>query len=163
MLPTKAKSEEARTSSDVHLLPCNIHYDGPAPVESYFHPKHGQNGELVANFRGRKLVGEVVDLPEKTKGSVIEIASKDNVVMHTSFRQIHVWEHDLKPDPRLIAESFDWLDIADAVCPHEFLIPFSFCFVLVASFIELCPCQLPARAALESRQESSRLSLSNLD
>lgn len=112
-----AAAEEAeKLSSEVHFLPCNILYDGPAPVESYFHPKHDQTtGELIANFRGRKLVGEVVELPPNTEGTVVEVTSRDKLVMHTSFRQIHVWEHDLKPDPQLIAESFDWLDIADAV------------------------------------------------
>jgi hypothetical protein len=115
---TKTKQEEEeRYSSEVHFLPCNIYYDGPAPVESYFHPKHDQKGKLISNFRGRKLVGEVVDLPVNAEGAIVEMMSKDHIVMHTSFRQIHLWEHDFPPDPQLIAESLDWLDITDAVSP----------------------------------------------
>jgi hypothetical protein len=105
-----------RGHSEVHLLPCNIHYDGPAPVESYFHPKESSpKGEFTANFRGRKLVGEVVELPANTEGAILEVLNKESVSIHTSFHQIHIWDHDLKPDARLLQESFDWFEIADAV------------------------------------------------
>jgi hypothetical protein len=107
--------ETNKGHSEVHLLPCNIHYDGPAPVESYFHPKQSSSAELTANFRGRRLVGEIVELPSNIEGTILEVISKDNVVVHSSFNQIHLWDHDLKPDARLIGESFDWFELADAV------------------------------------------------
>lgn len=107
--------ETENRESVVHYLPCNIHYDGPAPVESYFHPVSTNNETLTANFRGRKLVGEKVIFPPQIEGSVIEVVHKDNVIIHTTFTEVHIWEHDLKPDSHFLQESFDWLEIADAV------------------------------------------------
>lgn len=110
------KTSPEDSGSVVHYLPCKIAYDGPAPIESYFHPTQSRNNkDLIANFRGRKLIGEKVVLPAHAQGSVVEIIDKDNVIVHSTFKEVHIWEHDLQPDARFLEESFDWLEIADAV------------------------------------------------
>jgi Ribonuclease H2 non-catalytic subunit (Ylr154p-like) len=47
-------------AANVHLLPCKIHLDGPAPVSTYFQPRpdpeEAVQGALQASFRGRRLL-----------------------------------------------------------------------------------------------------------
>ncbi len=113
--------------SEIHLLPCNIHYDGPESVSNYFRPSPslslspslsggtGTGTELLSNFRGRRLVGRVVSLPEHTAGVVMEVVNKETIRTHQSFSHFTVWEHDIQPDTRVIQDALDWIDIADAV------------------------------------------------
>ncbi|KAJ0016414.1 hypothetical protein Pint_11642 [Pistacia integerrima] len=56
-------------SGQVHQLPCCIKYDGPCPVSHYFRPKSTGievDGLKVeeAHFRGRKLQGVTISLPD---------------------------------------------------------------------------------------------------
>uniref|UniRef100_A0A0D6R4Y9 Uncharacterized protein n=1 Tax=Araucaria cunninghamii TaxID=56994 RepID=A0A0D6R4Y9_ARACU len=61
----------------VHQLPCVIKYNGPCPVSDYFKPKI--TGVVVdeleskeASFRGRKLEGATLSIPENYCGFVLE-------------------------------------------------------------------------------------------
>ncbi|KAL1837252.1 hypothetical protein VTK73DRAFT_4754 [Phialemonium thermophilum] len=57
-----------------HLLPCRVHHDGVVePVRDYWTPKDdGRDGvRRVAYFRGRKLHGTPVQLPEGYEGVVL--------------------------------------------------------------------------------------------
>ncbi|GAB1316744.1 hypothetical protein MFIFM68171_06954 [Madurella fahalii] len=54
-----------------HLLPCRIHHDGSVePVESFWEPKNSTDGTSTAYFRGRKLEGKTVKVPEGYRGVV---------------------------------------------------------------------------------------------
>ena len=71
----------------LHNLPCRIHADGEAPVSDYFHvvvadplsgPRSsasamntGAEKQYSASFRGRKLAGTKMDLPDKARGIVL--------------------------------------------------------------------------------------------
>ncbi|KAK1766892.1 ribonuclease H2, subunit C [Phialemonium atrogriseum] len=56
-----------------HLLPCRVHYDGPVePIQSYWSPSEAKDGTKVAYFRGRKLHGKAVRLPEGYRGVVVQ-------------------------------------------------------------------------------------------
>ncbi|KAK3358584.1 ribonuclease H2 non-catalytic subunit-domain-containing protein [Lasiosphaeria ovina] len=54
-----------------HLLPCRVHHTGSVePVQSFWKPTQGEDGTSTAYFRGRKLVGKKVALPEGYRGLV---------------------------------------------------------------------------------------------
>ncbi|KAJ2905449.1 hypothetical protein MKZ38_005325 [Zalerion maritima] len=58
-----------------HLLPCRINFDGKVPAsESHWatERENGKDNERVGYFRGRKLHGKSVKLPEGYKGVVVE-------------------------------------------------------------------------------------------
>jgi len=66
--------------AQVHHLPCDIAYDGPAPVRAFFVPRAapadatGQAappGRLAAAFRGRAMEGQAVPLPAGVVGAVL--------------------------------------------------------------------------------------------
>ena len=57
----------------VHHLPCNLKYDGPCKVSTYFVPKPkegGDGGAFTAYFRGRELSGLEQNLPVGVSGVV---------------------------------------------------------------------------------------------
>jgi len=65
--------------SDVHFLPCKIDYEGPAPVDKYFlveplekrEPGTADPDLLVANFRGRRLLGRKEAIPSEAYGVIV--------------------------------------------------------------------------------------------
>ncbi|OZJ05967.1 hypothetical protein BZG36_01250 [Bifiguratus adelaidae] len=77
------RSEAVKCPADnrsLHLLPCEIKYDGPADVNAYFHPvpvneeagfqEIVPEGTLISHFRGHRLLGVQADLPEGHRGYV---------------------------------------------------------------------------------------------
>ncbi|KAL9242661.1 hypothetical protein vseg_016643 [Gypsophila vaccaria] len=64
------------SNNKVHHLPCCVKYTGPTPVSHYFHPKPSGievDGMQVeeAFFRGRKLQGVSVPLPQGYSGFIL--------------------------------------------------------------------------------------------
>lgn len=119
----------ADLTGKVHQLPCCIKYDGPTNVSDYFKPKHTEvevDGLSVeeAYFRGRKLQGTTVPLPQGFSGLVIgkrnpDKGSEDNPncwEMKAKFESMTIWNHDILPskdDPFIRA--FHWLPVAKAL------------------------------------------------
>ncbi|GJN19087.1 hypothetical protein PR202_gb06325 [Eleusine coracana subsp. coracana] len=120
----------------VHLLPCGIRQNGAAPVSDYFKPRSTGvevDGVKVeeAFFRGRKLQGATLSLPDGYRGYVLEKKSggKDkqdsdaevgDFVSHAEFQNITYWNHDTTPsaeDP--LPRCFHWLTVANAVSMHK--------------------------------------------
>ncbi|KAL8950645.1 MAG: hypothetical protein Q9222_003329 [Ikaeria aurantiellina] len=67
-----------------NLLPCRIHHDGPIKVHPrYWNPQPDENGTPEAYFRGRKLKGREVKLPEGYKG----VAVRDGVKLDDERRE----------------------------------------------------------------------------
>lgn len=67
------KGQVADLSGEVHLLPCAVKYDGPSSVSDYFKPKSTRlevEGLSVkeAHFRGRKLQGATISIPDGYSG-----------------------------------------------------------------------------------------------
>lgn len=111
-----------KKSSVIHLLPCNIHHDGPAPVQNYFQTQpivKGQSSDKqhsIANFRGRLLEGLTVDLPQSTVGCVIHTNRGDNSLeVHSTFKSMTIWEHDTTPSDDVMDKSMEYIDIANIV------------------------------------------------
>lgn len=50
-----------KKTTECHVVPCKIHYTGPANVSQYFSPEQRENGR-VAYFRGRHLLAHDVNL-----------------------------------------------------------------------------------------------------
>ncbi|KAJ4392639.1 hypothetical protein N0V85_006912 [Neurospora sp. IMI 360204] len=62
-----------------NLLPCRIHHSGSVePTDSFWNPRHEEDGPnlKVSYFRGRKLHGKTLPLPEGYKGVVASKAPK---------------------------------------------------------------------------------------
>ncbi|KAI8667866.1 hypothetical protein NCS55_00809900 [Fusarium keratoplasticum] len=67
------KSDDNKAKAVANLLPCRIHHDGPIPdVSTYWSPTTAEDGTKLAYFRGRKLHGKTVKLPEQCRGVVVE-------------------------------------------------------------------------------------------
>lgn len=67
------KGQVADLSGEVHLLPCAVKYNGPCSVSDYFKPKSiGLEVEGLsvkeAHFRGRKLQGATISIPDGYSG-----------------------------------------------------------------------------------------------
>lgn len=56
-----------------NVLPCRIQHDGPvSQSDSYWEPLQEPDGKRVAYFRGRKLHGRALRLPEGYRGAVVD-------------------------------------------------------------------------------------------
>ncbi|KAF0919421.1 hypothetical protein E2562_029453 [Oryza meyeriana var. granulata] len=116
----------------VHLLPCGIRQKGAAAVSDYFKPKDtGVEVERVrveeAFFRGRKLQGATIALPDGYRGYILEKRSggKDmqklegevsSFKSRAEFQNITYWNHDTTPsaeDP--LPRCFHLLTVANAM------------------------------------------------
>ncbi|KAK4125431.1 ribonuclease H1 small subunit, partial [Parathielavia appendiculata] len=123
-----------------HLLPCRIHHNGPVePVQSFWAPKVGNDRSGTAYFRGRKLQGTAVKLPDGYRGVVAVTSAPEeqsprleeaevidleagmpqgSLTMQAEFDEMVVWNHesavDASADPYLRAAE-EWLALAEKV------------------------------------------------
>ncbi|KAJ4155441.1 hypothetical protein LMH87_000683 [Akanthomyces muscarius] len=71
MLSLKEAGETKKMTAN--LLPCRIHHDGSIdPVGAYWMPVDSTDNSKEAYFRGRKLKGKTLPLPEGYRGVVVE-------------------------------------------------------------------------------------------
>lgn len=147
-----------------HLLPCRVQYDGPAePLQTYWGPSEAKgeqprphirgrtaksnilDGSKVAYFRGRKLHGKTVKLPEGHRGVVlqkgdvkaaaVQAPEAETVVepeehegedptpagcleTRAEFEEIIVWGHEATADATsdpYVRSMEEWLALADQV------------------------------------------------
>lgn len=118
---------------NIHLLPCKIHYDGHARVSEYFIPQQvkedDENSTYEASFRGRRLAGKKMKLPENVTGIILrqqsgsganlgfqQAQSNNFAVTDEVFDHFFYWNHDIEPtDTDHIPKAFQWFDIAKAL------------------------------------------------
>lgn len=118
-----ADPESKKTASDIHLLPCTINYDGPAPINSFFQvTKAEKNEQLVSHFRGRELKGKEFKLKDGVIGlNTIQVseaaASNQETVWETAgvFDNIKVWDHDVEPNLVFMEECMDWFEVSQSI------------------------------------------------
>ncbi|KAJ4702565.1 Ribonuclease H2, subunit C [Melia azedarach] len=128
------ENSEVNLSGQVHQLPCCIKYDGPCAVSDYFKPKPAGvevDGLSVeeAHFRGRKLHGATIPLPDGYSGFVLgkkslgkrkvsEMSEEDSNCweMKAKFDKLTYWNHDTYPskDDDFL-RSFHWFAVAEAL------------------------------------------------
>lgn len=119
-------------TGEVHQLPCCIKYDGPTSVSHYFKPKptgveiDGLSVE-EAYFRGRKLQGTTVPLPQGYSGFVLGKTSpgqqadipKENPncwEVKAKFHNVAVWNHDSLPSQNdAFLRAFHWFAVAKSL------------------------------------------------
>lgn len=71
MLSIENGSEPRKVTAN--LLPCRIHHDGSIdPVGAYWRPTDNKDNSKEAYFRGRRLKGKTLPLPQGYRGLVLE-------------------------------------------------------------------------------------------
>ena len=115
-------------NKNIHLLPCKIHHDGQARVSEYFNPQQvdgeGINAKFEASYRGRRLAGKKVNLPEGVTGIVLrqqtgasignqQCQSNNFAVADEVFDHFFYWNHDIEPsETDHVPKTLQWFDIA---------------------------------------------------
>ncbi|KAF9587449.1 hypothetical protein IFM89_002630 [Coptis chinensis] len=130
-----SSSEIVDLTNKVHQLPCCIKHNGPCTVSHYFKPsKTGVDVEGLsveeACFRGRKLQGAKITIPEGYSGFVLgkkksqgkrkaSETSEENLShweMRARFQSINYWNHDSLPSHSdAFLRSLHWLPVANAL------------------------------------------------
>ncbi|XP_042475059.1 ribonuclease H2 subunit C [Macadamia integrifolia] len=122
-------------TGQIHQLPCYIKHNGPCPVSHYFKPKN--SGIEVddftveeAYFRGRKLQGTTIPLPDgysgfvlgkkkkpcKGKASEISEGNLNCWEIGAKFQSITYWNHDSLPShDDTFLRCFHWFAVANAL------------------------------------------------
>ncbi|KAI5761376.1 unnamed protein product [Gulo gulo] len=97
----------------LHLLPCEVQVNGPAPVERFFTPaiRQGPDG-LEVSFRGRRLRGEEVVVPPGLVGYVTVMEEKGEVPVGKDFsegssNEDERAEQELAEPPEALERDFD--------------------------------------------------------
>ena len=69
MLKIEKQAPDAARNCHPHLLPCRIHHDGPVEAgDRYWRPEKSDDGKQTAYFRGRRLQGRTLTVPDGYKG-----------------------------------------------------------------------------------------------
>ncbi|KAJ5349698.1 hypothetical protein N7541_007425 [Penicillium brevicompactum] len=142
---SKATSEkdESTVQYTPNIIPCRVHHDGPVEsLDRYWMPVNDEKDNTqTAHFRGRKLRGRRVALPDGYQGVVAiptdrmlpptqrpgnegiedETEVEEPVkVLETqgTFDDFVVWGHEAVPaaDDTFVKGVEEWLQFADAVC-----------------------------------------------
>jgi hypothetical protein len=81
--------------AQVHSVPFNVTRDvRGTKLDAYFHPRE-EGGGLVAQFRGREMLGRAVPLPAGATGIVFRAhANTGSVHAEATFNQVTVWHRD---------------------------------------------------------------------
>lgn len=73
-----ANPKEPATQCTPNLLPCRINHSGPVNASPrYWSPTPSKDGHPEAYFRGRKLKGREVKVPEGYKGVIVKEGVKE--------------------------------------------------------------------------------------
>uniref|UniRef100_A0A093V572 Ribonuclease H2 subunit C n=1 Tax=Talaromyces marneffei PM1 TaxID=1077442 RepID=A0A093V572_TALMA len=136
--PKSSNSNETLTGNCTpNILPCRIHYDGPIETSKrHWHAVKGEKEDKqTAYFRGRKLQGRLVQLPEG-----YEVASPTNRLVpaanrnsnmddelpeepvkilesQATFDSFVVWGHEIPPaaDDTFVKGVDEWIKLAEAI------------------------------------------------
>lgn len=134
-LHRKDEGEEVNLSGEVHQLPCCIKFTGPSSVSQYFKPRSADvevDGLRVeeAYFRGRKLQGTTISLPNGYSGFVlgkkslgkrkassdVSGGSTDCWEMKANFDKLAYWNPENLPSKDdAFLRCFHWFAVAEAL------------------------------------------------
>ena len=75
----RLKESSSEKEIAAHVLPCHIAYDGISKVSDYFRPQADPNDQTrsACAFRGRKLCGRTISLPDGYLGIMARRASTE--------------------------------------------------------------------------------------
>lgn len=145
MLAIRSTNTDKQVTPNV--LPCAIKHNGPvSAAERYWNPATEQDGTTTAFFRGRKLRGKKIALPEGYEGAVLQKTDKkviakpsipvpgdedgadnatapkevETLVMdqQARFGEVMVWDHEAVPEDTdvYVKGIEEWIGFAEAVC-----------------------------------------------
>jgi len=120
----------AKPGTVCHWLPCNIDYDGMAPVHQYFAPQEVEENVHGAQLRGRGLLSVLPENQEQTmEGAVLSFTNGGKIHSHGSFQEIREWHHEhsipaAKREQSLVQTAHDWCQVARAVRIHKYVVIF---------------------------------------
>lgn len=116
----------------VHLMPCNIDYNGPAEVGRYFNSCiKTDKGASKGSFRGRCILGKTVSMPSGYKGvitneknAIFSDAQSRKLEVTKSFDKMTYWNLETRPSQNdAIMNAFDWASVASIlhapICKEE--------------------------------------------
>ncbi|KAL4885314.1 ribonuclease H2 non-catalytic subunit-domain-containing protein [Aspergillus karnatakaensis] len=137
---SNSKNQEPLNNCTPNILPCRIHHEGPVKsLDRYWTPSTDEKDKdlQTAYFRGRKLRGRRVQIPEGFEGVVAmhtdrEIPSTDNANMtdegeqdepikilekQATFADYVVWGHEAIPaaDDSFVKGVEEWVKFAEAM------------------------------------------------
>ncbi|CAD6573079.1 MAG: hypothetical protein ASARMPREDX12_005805 [Alectoria sarmentosa] len=126
-----------------NILPCRIHHNGPVDASSrYWAPETAKDGKLEAFFRGRKLRGQEIDVPQGYRGVIVKEAGTEGTAFHTSgkrdlegeegeeereevivlnevgsFEKVVIWNHEsmVDGDDDFVKGLKEWIGFAEAM------------------------------------------------
>ncbi|OJJ47962.1 hypothetical protein ASPZODRAFT_131581 [Penicilliopsis zonata CBS 506.65] len=123
-----------------NILPCRIHHDGPVDnISRYWTPVTDEKGLQIAYFRGRKLRGRRVAIPEGYQGVVaittdktlpvkqnnhsiedLDVEPEEPVKIleqQATFDELLVWDHEAIPatDDSFVKGVEEWLKFAEVM------------------------------------------------
>ncbi|KAJ5972493.1 Ribonuclease H2 subunit C [Penicillium vulpinum] len=139
---SQSKKNDSPPQCVPNIIPCRIHHDGPIDsLNRYWTVKHEKDDTQTAHFRGRKLRGRRVALPDgyqgvvatptdrvlpaaqRTDGDSAEDAEAEPEepvkILETQgiFEEFVVWGHEALPaaDDTFVKGVEEWLQFADAM------------------------------------------------
>lgn len=126
-----------------NTLPCRIHYDGPVNASPrYWAPETAEVGKPEAYFRGRKLRGHEIDVPQGYRGVIVKEGGKDKSAFQNtgreysegdegeeeqeeinmlnevgSFEKVVIWNHEsmVEGDDAFLKGLSEWIGLAEAI------------------------------------------------
>ncbi|WYZ45094.1 hypothetical protein EsH8_VIII_000410 [Colletotrichum jinshuiense] len=139
ILSIRSNDSNKKVKAVANLLPCRIHHDGPVgEAQSFWNPTKSDDGKPIAYFRGRKLHGTTVKLPEQYRGVVMEKSDKfeiqrsegeeeqeeGNLVelgtmeVKADFDEMVIWGHESSADAATdpyVRSIEEWLTVAEQI------------------------------------------------
>lgn len=138
--------EASDDKTSVNILPCRIDHNGPAKVtKRYWRPETEKDGTKTAYFRGRRLRGKSLKVPQGYKGLILKSTEKTLVEAVpvqiveeeadddeseeelpepvkiiekvSSFEEMTIWGHDHVPSAEddFIKGVEEWIAFAEAI------------------------------------------------
>lgn len=125
MTPPAAVSPPKETTTKpttlCHWLPCNMEYDGMAPVHQYFAEQALSDDIHAAQLRGRGLLAVVNNASSNMmQGAVLTFHNNGDIQKQASFDHIREWHHEhsipaVKRASSQVQTANDWCQVARAV------------------------------------------------
>ncbi|CAD0011120.1 unnamed protein product, partial [Aureobasidium pullulans] len=118
------KKSEKSTSCVANVLPCRIQHNGPVNATTrHWTPESSSDGQTnTAYFRGRKLNGKTVNLPEgyRDEEDASSSSTPETKILQevATFDKIVVWGHEVQPDGQedvYVRGVSEWIGLATAV------------------------------------------------
>ncbi|KAF8861761.1 ribonuclease H1/H2 small subunit [Acephala macrosclerotiorum] len=116
MLAIERKSTGHEGKCTPNVLPCRINHNGPVDASKrYWNPTQTPDGKTTAYFRGKKLYGKQVKVPEGYRGVVL--SSTDRILPKPAQTMEHDEDAEEEPEVKIVEEQSDFDSIM--VWGHE--------------------------------------------